>query len=444
MTGVTSGAPTGVTVGITLPARALVGAGVMGETTRVTTGFSPVARTLAVADNSYSRRQLGFLRFGEYAGSMAHFDISLPHLPAGERNDVEGDRYEVLNSYFPGAEEHEIAAGVAEVDEEIEKEVEEEADEVSAVHENFSAGFHREIRQLRLAGATRVRSPPLCLPKRQFLPLNLDLHPVGRTRSGEDLSQSCRPDAPLSCRPHIAGAQKQHLGAGGSFGVRASGAIHSESGEQSIRGLGRVYRQSSAIVGGSFTSDRQIAHLQRHEAVTPKEKAARQDWGGSRRTRRSHRRGSRQRAQAVIELVSKREASATSRTASINVCDRLTRSYAEVTAQIPEGTHHEDARREAPRRHRGVPSLSHRLPRKGRRERCLCCLAKDHQVKDCWEPLKCLECGHSGHRRSSCPHRTLPQRKTGAARQSATGFSTCLVGEVCGSTPTWEHILAGL
>ena len=144
----------------------------------------------------------------------------------------------------------------------------------------------------------------------------------------------------------------------------------------------------------------------------------------------------------MIDLVLKTEASATSRTASINVCDRSPRSYAEVAAQIPEGTLHgisgEDARREAQRRIRGVPPVSHCLPRKGRGERCFRCLAKDHQVKDCREPLKCLECGHWGHCRSSCPHRMSSQRKTGDARQSATGFSACLVGG-----GTWEHLNMG-
>ena len=29
-----------------------------------------------------------------------------------------------------------------------------------------------------------------------------------------------------------------------------------------------------------------------------------------------------------------------------------------------------------------------------------------YQVKDCREPIKCLECGQSGHRRTSCPHQS--------------------------------------
>ena len=155
----------------------------------------------------------------------------MPHLPAGERNDVEGDRYKPLNPNLSGAEECEITAGVAEIDDEIEKEVEDEAQVVSAVHENISAGFPREVRQQRLAGATSVRSPPLCLSKQQFLPLNLDLHPVRRARSGEDLYQSRRPGAPPSCRPHIVGVRKQHFGAGGSYVLPASGAFHSEGGD---------------------------------------------------------------------------------------------------------------------------------------------------------------------------------------------------------------------
>ena len=141
------------------------------------------------------------------------------------------------------------------------------------------------------------------------------------------------------------------------------------------------------MIGGSLISNCQIAHFPRYEPVTSKEKATRQERGGSRRTRRNHRHGSRQHAQAVIDLVSKREASATSCTASINACDRLPRSYAEVATQIPEGTHHgtsgEDARWEAQRRHRCVPPTPHRLPKTGRGERCFRCLAKDHQMKDC-------------------------------------------------------------
>ena len=92
---------------------------------------------------------------------------------------------------------------------------------------------------------------------------------------------------------HIVGARKKHFGAGGSFVLPASGALHSKIGDQSNRGLGRVFRQRSAMVGGSFTSDRQIAHFQRHEAATSKEKVTRQDRGGSRCTKRNHHCGSR-------------------------------------------------------------------------------------------------------------------------------------------------------
>ena len=116
------------------------------------TGIFPVARTLVVAGDSYYRRQLGFLRFGEYAGRLSqsarhtrHFAISNPHLPAGERNDVEGERNEVLNSLLSGAEEHEIEAGVEEADEEIDKEVEDDGFAVSVIQENFPSAVFREI-----------------------------------------------------------------------------------------------------------------------------------------------------------------------------------------------------------------------------------------------------------------------------------------------------------
>ena len=36
------------------------------------------------------------------------------------------------------------------------------------------------------------------------------------------------------------------------------------------------------------------------------------------------------------------------------------------------------------------------------------------------------------------------QLKTRAARHSSTGLFTCLVGELRGSIPTWDHILSGL
>ena len=77
-------------------------------------------------------------------------------------------------------------------------------------------------------------------------------------------------------------------------------------------------------------------------------------------------------------------------------------------------------------------------------ERCVQCLAKDHQVKACREPLKCLECGHLGHRRVTCPHQTPSQLKTRPTRHTASGLFACLVGEVRGSVPTWDHIISGL
>ena len=65
-------------------------------------------------------------------------------------------------------------------------------------------------------------------------------------------------------------------------------------------------------------------------------------------------------------------------------------------------------------------------------------------MKDRQEPLKCLECGHSGHHRASCSHWTSPQLKTRVASHSTLGLFACLVGEVRWSIPTWDHILSGL
>ena len=314
-----------------------------------------------------------------------HVAISNPHLTEVERNDVTGERNEVFNLHLSGAEEYEFEAGVEEADDEIDKEVEDDGGVVSTVQGDNSPAALRGIRQQCLAGAARFRNPPLGLPKLHSLPLSPELHCAGKNGSGEEFSHSHRLVAPPICRSRDIGfpalrrsggsasldeARIKDVGAGGGVLLQESGALKSQNRDQSTRGLGSDFQQRSALVKGSFISDDQNVHPPRYAPETSKKTATPQDRGGSRRTMRTHHRVSRQRAQAMIDSVSKRESSAISLTTTVNALDRPTRSYAEVATQIPEGTHHstsgEDTRREAQRRHRCIPPAPYCLPKIGR------------------------------------------------------------------------------
>ena len=286
------------------------------------------------------------------------------------------------------------------------------------------AGERKEV----AGGRYDIMNSPLAIPNKHPLPWNSKKFlPAEKNKTGEELSHFCRlldPPFRRTCGGGFPGPRRSVCPAS-CYGARL---------------------EEVDFGGGPPIGDRLTDHPPRYLPKRSKKIATRQGRGSTRRTKRGHRRASRQRAQAALVPVSKMESSANSRVALVTAVDRPARSYTQVAAHIPEGiqndTSVEGTIQEAQRRHPGFSLAPHCLPKTGRGERCFRCLAKDHMVKDCREPIKCLECGQLGHRRTSCPQRS-PQPKTGAVHHSATGLFACLVGEVSGSIPMSYSTRAG-
>ena len=71
--------------------------------------------------------------------------------------------------------------------------------------------------------------------------------------------------------------------------------------------------------------------------------------------------------------------------------------------------------------------------------RCLRCLGRGHNIRECRDPVTCRLCLQPGHRQASCP-----SRKMQSFNLARFGLADCLVGEVQGGEPSLEYILEGL
>ena len=71
-----------------------------------------------------------------------------------------------------------------------------------------------------------------------------------------------------------------------------------------------------------------------------------------------------------------------------------------------------------------------------REGRCFRCLGRGHAVRDCRDPIACRLCCLPGHRQASCPLRRVQRPNL-----PGPGMFDCLVGDVWGEVPLWEHIL---
>ena len=71
--------------------------------------------------------------------------------------------------------------------------------------------------------------------------------------------------------------------------------------------------------------------------------------------------------------------------------------------------------------------------------RCLRCMARDHTIMTCREPIKCRLCLQGGYRQASCPLQV-----TTSSLPATRGLYACLVGEIRTADLEWSHIIDGL
>ena len=71
-----------------------------------------------------------------------------------------------------------------------------------------------------------------------------------------------------------------------------------------------------------------------------------------------------------------------------------------------------------------------------REGRCFRCLGRGHAAWECRDPITCRLCRQPGHRQTSCPLRRVQRSNI-----PGPGLFDCLIGDVRGEDPLWEHIL---
>ena len=74
-----------------------------------------------------------------------------------------------------------------------------------------------------------------------------------------------------------------------------------------------------------------------------------------------------------------------------------------------------------------------------REGRCFRCLGRGHAARECRDPITCRLCRQPGHRQASCPLRRLQRSNI-----AGPALADCLIGEVRGEEPLWEHILEAI
>ena len=119
---------------------------------------------------------------------------------------------------------------------------------------------------------------------------------------------------------------------------------------------------------------------------------------------------------------------------SKQISSRGVKMYAKVVLQRPNCR---DELREIRRRQstQFLKRLDHPVD-PAREGRCFRCLGRGHAARECWDPITCRLCRQPGHRQASCPHRRVQR-----SNLPGPGMFDCLVGDVRGEDPLWEHIL---
>ena len=116
------------------------------------------------------------------------------------------------------------------------------------------------------------------------------------------------------------------------------------------------------------------------------------------------------------------------------ISSRGVKTYAEVVLQRPD---YRVELREIKRRQSS--QLLKRLDNPvdpAREGRCFRCLGRGHAARECRDPITCRLCRQPGHRQASCPLRRVQR-----SNLPGSGLFDCLVGDVRGEDPLWEHIL---